>query len=261
MQVAILQIVVLVVAMLACAFLRPLWAEESSPSVHGVTNHGGVNRNLASQVMDSLSIKQLTSLGLEALQNKNFVEAQKHFLQALNREPSNAALRINLALCFEALAEPQKALREYALALRFAPPQSEARFVALFNMARLYGAWGDVEAALDFYQQALSLRPMSKEVKTNIELLLKKKPPSQSQCNSGQQKQQQNNPQNQAQPQPQPQPQQQDQNKASSEPKPQEKLSPKKMQNILDNITQQEKKIRQRLNEKKAQPNKQGKNW
>ena len=229
-------------------------------------------RNLASQAVSQLSVRQLTDQGLEALQNKNFAEAQKHFLQALAQEPMNPSLRINLGLSFEALQEPQKALREYLLAAQTAAPQSEAKFVALFNTARLYGEFGDTAAALDFYQQALAIQPMSKEVKTNIELLLKKKPPSQSQCQSGDQKQQQSsNKGKQNQPQPQsgqepenkkPQNSQGSQRNQQGQAGEQKKeLSKKQIQNILDNITQQEKKIHKRLNEKKPQQNRQGKNW
>lgn len=100
-------------------------------------------------------------------------KAYKLLLEALKDAPFNAAIRGNLGLAFELNEEKEKALKEFKAANKYAEltDNDELKFVSRFNLARAYGV-EQIDLALESYQKALELNPDSIEVKTNIELLL-----------------------------------------------------------------------------------------
>ena len=117
---------------------------------------------------------------------------QNTLVQALNHQPFDLKARMNLAFHYGATGQWLKSLKEYQVARRlflspgdagektslkgdFTPPQEggDMLFYLAFNSAVAASALGHREEALKFYQQALAFKPRSREVKTNIELLMK----------------------------------------------------------------------------------------
>jgi tetratricopeptide (TPR) repeat protein len=111
--------------------------------------------------------------GLKAMGNKNNFGAYTEFLHALEDDPLNPDVQMNLGLSFEANEEWDKAEAAYRGVLKLAPENSALRFEALFNLARVYGQNKKIDLALETYQACLDMNPDSLEVKTNIELLWK----------------------------------------------------------------------------------------
>ncbi len=110
--------------------------------------------------------------GTKALQEKNFVQAQKYFNQGLIHSPSNPWLHINLALSYDFLDAPDKALKIYnTVSSDLAKHSKGAVFYAYFNQGELNGRLGLLEEAIKNYQKALEFQYKEKIIKTNIELL------------------------------------------------------------------------------------------
>lgn len=109
--------------------------------------------------------------GVRLFQQKAAYGAYQSFLKALELDPLNPALNLNLARIFEENQEYEKAEQGYASVLKMLPDKSEARFQTLFNLAGVEAKQSKIDSALTHYQAALDIMPDSKEVKTNIELL------------------------------------------------------------------------------------------
>lgn len=122
-----------------------------------------------SQSIDSI---KKNSEGVKALQEERPQKAYQSFLSALVDNPYNPVVKNNLGIYYEANKEPLKAEKEYAGVVRYSGENEELKFVGLFNQARMHSN-KNVDLALDLYQKALAIKPDSKEVKTNIELLMK----------------------------------------------------------------------------------------
>lgn len=114
-------------------------------------------------------------------------------IQTLNQTPFDLRARMNLAFHYGVRGEWLKSLKEYQVAWRVfsraretfvkgdsenslpSRRQRDMLFYLTFNSAVAASALSDTQGALKFYQQALVFRPRSREVKTNIELLMKNK--------------------------------------------------------------------------------------
>ena len=116
-----------------------------------------------------------------SLIQKQTERAQPLLLKALKDSPFEAAIKYNMGLNFELRGEPDKALQEYLSAAKLLSlrenPSKDLQFNIFFNTARLLGEEKRIPEALSSYQRALSLRPDSKEVKTNIEKLTQQSSP------------------------------------------------------------------------------------
>lgn len=110
--------------------------------------------------------------GAKILQGEEHFQAYQKFLEALVSDPLNPYIHINLGLAFLRNEEKEKALKEFQAADELAAGEAEAHFIARFNAAILKAAEKDIDGALKLYQAALEVHPESKEVKTNIELLM-----------------------------------------------------------------------------------------
>jgi tetratricopeptide (TPR) repeat protein len=109
--------------------------------------------------------------GLKHLGDKAYYPAYQEFLKALESDPLNPDVQMNLGLTFEANEEYGKAEQAYRGALELVPEKSPLRFEALFNLAGALAKQKKIDAALAAYQACLEINPDSIEVKTNIELL------------------------------------------------------------------------------------------
>lgn len=188
------------------------------------------------------------NMGLVSLAQQNNSEALERLTQAMVLEPFDPRIQMNLGLAYEAQEDFERAYQSYALVLQVynLPPQME--FQALFNMARVRGFQGEIESALDLYQQALKIDPLSQEVKHNIELLLAGGGESGSDEGEDEGGDGEGEPDL---------PQQPDQ----EEPPEPEEMSPEDVERILEELNRQEKNIRAKEMEQKAGEPQSGKNW
>ena len=127
---------------------------------------------------DSISDIWKNNRGVDLLVQGKKQESFEEFSKLLTEKPFHQLYQYNTGAAFFSIEEVEKAKKMYGELL--AQPNLDPRieFAAYFNMGVLYSLkeGGDVDRALEFYQKGLALRPESKEIKTNIELLLKQNP-------------------------------------------------------------------------------------
>lgn len=111
--------------------------------------------------------------GVKSLMDKKAASSQNEFLKALETEPQEARLHLNLGIAYQATKDVDRAVKEFQTALRFAETD-DMKFFANFNTAQAI-AGKNVDLALRYYQKALKFRPDSIETKHNIELLMQGK--------------------------------------------------------------------------------------
>lgn len=229
----------------------------------------------------------LNKEGVLLYQGQNYQGALDRFISALRYDPFQPELQLNMGLAFESLQQAEKAAPSYKAAQQWARTP-EVKYMAFFNEAQLLGKAKKVDEAIELYQKALDIVPTSKEAKTNIELL------TQQQKGGGQgQDQNQDNKDNKDKQQQQQQQQQKDQKdqKDKKDPKddkddkdkdPKDKEKEKKdyekspkykpkfeskdltesdVKKILNELRQQEQKIRAEFNRKEAKEQPRAKDW
>lgn len=128
---------------------------------------------LSSAAVEASSLKAYVNdrNGLKHYQNKLYFESYQDFLKALEEEPLNPDLQMNLGLTFAQNEEWDKAEKAFLSAYELSKGDKEREFMALFNLGYARGQKGEIDGALQAYQAALDIEPESIEVKTNIELL------------------------------------------------------------------------------------------
>lgn len=104
-------------------------------------------------------------------EEKSYNAAYKGYVGALEDDPLNAAVQLNIARTLEAGEDYEKAEKAYLSALQLLPENSQPRYQALFNLGNVRAKLKRIPDALEAYQAALAINEESKEVKTNIELL------------------------------------------------------------------------------------------
>jgi len=137
--------------------------------------------NLGASAFPHLQSLVLSRQGNRQLEAQNYQGAFETYVKILEFDPFSAETHLNLGLSFEGQQQAEKAKPSYQNALQYAKDRA-MKFMAVFNLAQLLGKEKKVDEALELYQKALELEPASKEVKTNIELLIQ----SQQQKQSGQ---------------------------------------------------------------------------
>lgn len=113
----------------------------------------------------------LNEEALENFKEKAYGQSLQNLIQALESEPMNPKIHLNLGMTLLAMEEPERAAKAFSSAASLTSNPKE-RFIALFNEAYSYGESKRIDKALETYQKALEIDPDSIEVKTNIELLL-----------------------------------------------------------------------------------------
>jgi tetratricopeptide (TPR) repeat protein len=106
-----------------------------------------------------------------ALMTHKYDQALQHSLKALEADPMQPELHINLGNSLEGLGAVQKAIDAYGVAGKISEDPS-IQFQVEFNQAQALAKVKKVDEALVHYQKALDFIPDSREVKTNIELLM-----------------------------------------------------------------------------------------
>jgi tetratricopeptide (TPR) repeat protein len=105
------------------------------------------------------------------LMGQKYEPAQNEMLNALRKSPLEPELHMNLGLAQMGLGQIGKALGSFKMAEELTN-NPELKFVSRFNQAMVLAQDKKINEALEMYQKALELVPSSKEVKTNIELLM-----------------------------------------------------------------------------------------
>lgn len=208
------------------------------------------------------------------LEKEAYDQSYKHALKALEGSPLESALQINLGNALEGLGSLSKARDAYATAEKLTKDPS-IHFQSRFNQAQAFAKEKKIEEALAYYQKALELDPSSKVVKTNIELLLSTKGGKGGQGNQSQNQDQDKN-QNQEDNEGDDQSEEPKEfaenpksgNKSQEKEKQPQDLSPGDIKKILEELKQQEQKIRgdyykqsNREQKQKGRDNKREKDW
>ena len=130
----------------------------------------------ASALAAPLSATRENNQAIVALKKNKSDTAEKNLLNALGTDPFNPILHLNLGWLFEKEKKYGMAAREYESILRPGakhPVSNELKFIARFNAGNALAEKKNIAGALEQYQAALDLKPDSKKIKVNIELLFK----------------------------------------------------------------------------------------
>lgn len=196
--------------------------------------------------------------GLKKFEEKSYFPSFQEFMKALEDDPLNPELHLNIARALEANEEFEKSEQAYRGALKLLPKDSTRYFETLFNLAGVQAKNKKIDLALDTYQLALAMDPDSVEVKTNIELLWQgggegegdgqqsQEPKDQKGDGEGNQDDKKSPPK-----------------KEKPQPKPfsSKELSPQDVKKILDEIKNQEQGIRADENDKNSKQAQPEKDW
>lgn len=195
--------------------------------------------------------------GLKKFEGKSYFPAYQDFTKALEDDPLNPEVQLNIARALEANEEFPKAEQAYKGILQMLPKDSPRRFETLFNLAGVQAKNKKIDEALDSYQAALEIEPESKEVKTNIEMLWQGGGEGEGDGQEGQDKKDDKGKGKD------PKDEQGPIKKEKPQPKPfdSKELTPQDVKKILDEIKNQEQSIRADENDKGAKQAQPEKDW
>ncbi len=97
----------------------------------------------------------LATLGNQAHNNGNFLQAEACFEEATQRQPDNAAYWYNLGNAQRELGKPQAALESFRLSIKFDPNDADAHN----NLGNVQRELGKLDVAIASYERALQLNP------------------------------------------------------------------------------------------------------
>lgn len=118
-----------------------------------------------------LSTIRENNAGVDELTKEKGFQAEKTFINALADDPFSKVLHYNLGTAYLVEKKYEAAIKEYDALIRRPDMPKELAYATHFNAAVAAAENKNVDLALKYYQGALNLKPDSKEVKTNIELL------------------------------------------------------------------------------------------
>ena len=224
------------------------------------------------------------------LMNKK-LEAYETFMGLTANDPDDLDVQFNLASSLQALGEEEKALKLYSTLLRkiekqlLSSPQENVpalqriRFASFYNSGVAHQVMHQIPEALANYQQALALVPQSQEIKVNIEMMFaggqgkgkgdnkdkKDKSDGQGDSENQDQDQQQNEDQEQEKNQDQkqqPKDDKKDQNKEKQKKQFDQKyMSNEDLKRIMEELKEQEQKIRAKMERQGGKSAAKDKEW
>lgn len=108
----------------------------------------------------------------KTIDNELVYEAYKKTIKATVISGQLPEVRMNLGLALELSGDLDNAYKAYNMAEQSSNQRPAMAFVANYNKARVLAEQKKTAEALSMYQKALNINPESKEVKVNIELLM-----------------------------------------------------------------------------------------
>ena len=137
-------------------------------------------------------VSRENDLGVKSFEEKNYVESEKHFSQALVEAPDSPELKFNLGTSMSAQNRGEDALKQLEnAAVDFDDPLKSA--AAMFNAGNISLGAGDLDNAISSYTKALKLDQASEDIRYNLEFAMRKK---QEQEQEQEEKDQENNEEN-----------------------------------------------------------------
>ena len=112
-----------------------------------------------------------TRKGIQHFKEENKSQAQAEFMESLQEAPLRFENHINLGVSFESLGVLDKARKSYFVAHSLAKDPLH-QFISSFNLGEIFAKEKKIDEALTYYQKALDVHPDSQEAKVNIELLM-----------------------------------------------------------------------------------------
>lgn len=215
----------------------------------------------------SLDAIRSNNEGVKLMEQKESYKAYQKFIDGLAKDPFDPVLHLNLGLSFQINEEYDKALKEFDLVANDERVNPDLRFKASFNAATVKTHQKDIPGALVRYQAALNINPESKEAKTNIELLWDGQGGGKGDGKDNQDNKDQDQKDQQQQQDQKDQKDQQKQGDKQQEKKPQPQkfeskdLTQQDVQKILDELKNQEQKIRAEYDKKNVREVPREKNW
>lgn len=205
----------------------------------------------------------LNKEGVKAYKEQRGTDAYNFFAQSLGEMPFSPEAHFNLGATYFANKEFDKAMKEFDEAAQLAKKTGSAdvEFASRFNAGVAAGEAKKVDDALDQFQRALTVKPDSLEVKTNIELLTRSQSGGQGESEDQKDKKDQNGEGKNDQKQQGQQPNQQPNQKPQPKPFNSKEMSQQDVNRIVEELKRQEEQIRAKFqNEKmKSVPNE--KDW
>lgn len=194
-------------------------------------------------------------LAQKHLQKSNHRQALESLRQALKHEPFSSEVQIGLGTIYANTEQWDKALSSFKLAEELATDPAE-QFAARYNQGVLHQSQKRPDEALSAYLSALEVQPLSKETKINIELLIQQMQQEGEGEGQGEGEGEGDGDQNKD---------QEPQSYQESKPQPKqfrsEELSEADMKRILDELRNQEQKIRSEFNKQEQKERPSGKDW
>lgn len=135
-------------------------------------------------------------LARQDIKKERYEDALAKYYALLEKEGERGGTHSNIGVILNTIQKPEEALKslQHALTLAEIAKVPELIFQVRYNLGVYFGAQKKVSEALEHYQAALDLVPESKEIKTNIELLIQQQ--QQDQKKNGKGDKDPNNPQN-----------------------------------------------------------------
>jgi Ca-activated chloride channel family protein len=207
---------------------------------------------------------------IQSLKKENWASADREIHTMLEENPRDWRLFHSLGVVFRGQEQWDKSIQALLTAENLAK-FPEDFFAIYFNLGEVFGKKQEIDTATHYYQKALDIYPQSREVKVNIELLLKQQ--SQSGKGKGEQNKDQKNNQGNDQKN---KDSQSDKDKEDKDKQPKsyqpnqpsqgknfksEDLSEADAKKILDEIGRQEKKIRAEFFRKQRKEKPRDKDW
>jgi tetratricopeptide (TPR) repeat protein len=191
---------------------------------------------------------------MKSILNENYSAGFQHISRALIYDSNSSEIQNALGVLFSKSEQWDKALAAFQMAEKLASTPDE-QFSARFNMGVVYQSQKKIDPALDAYLKALEIKPESKETKINIELLI------QSMQGQGQGDGDKSKEGSEGQSDPNQEPQRYQESKPQPKQFQSKELSEADMKRILDELRNQEQKIRTEYNKKEQKEQPREKNW
>jgi Ca-activated chloride channel family protein len=186
---------------------------------------------LISLAMNAQEVNDLILKGNELYKQQKFAEAEKEFLKALEKEPSNQTVINNLASAQYRQKKNEEARKEFGKLTIGEKTETSTKSTAFYNIGAVLSKEKKLEESIEVYKQSLRLDPADKQTRENLQkalIELKKKQQPDKKKENKNKKQQQN---------------QQKQN--------QSKLNRKEVEKQLQLLQQKEKEVKQRMQNEK----------